>query len=267
MIRSRLALFMALSTGTLGCTGTSASTEPEPQAEPEPPEPAAHGPSSPAELAAAPWRSVWPAEDSVVSTADQPGRLLHMGGISPASPTGACEGLTRWQGPPAVLWLPAGQEQTFNPAAAVSAALVERSAWRLDEVGEPTNAVEPGVTAPDPALHKGIRVRSVRKIRRQGPPYRLVLGERGDQVLIGLTDREAQTLHDGLALKRPDRTPLTWGIIPAGDLDGDEHPEVVVYGDGSQGGFRAVLSVHTLHGTLSLRTYEVSGPVDCGQQP
>ena len=249
-----------------GCTGSLSSAPSSVPTEatdaPEPAGPVLHSPSSPAQLAALPWRSAWPAGEGVVADTDAAGRLLTPEESVAVSPGAQCGSLHHFpaQGK---LWVPAGDPIAYEKAPAVSAALVERSAWRLAEVGPESKAVLPGVQAPDPAIHLGVRVRSVRKVRRQGPPYQLVLGERNDQVLIALTDTDASTRLDGLALQRSGRDPVLLGIVPAHDLDGDDHPEVVVYGDGEQGSLRAVISIDLLRGTLELRSFEGHDPVRC----
>lgn len=221
-----------------------------------------HSPSAPAVLATLPWRSAWPVGEGVASDAGGSGRLLDAGGSAVADPGPACGELRRFDGQGA-LWLPSGEPISFTKAAAVPAALVERAAWRLSEVGSEGTAVLPGVEAPDPAIHRGVRVRSLRKIRRQGPPYQVVLGERGSQVLVALTDRDASIRHDGLALQRSGSEPQVLGIVPAVDLDGDQDPEITVHGDGEAGGFRAVISVDLVRGTLTLRSFEERGTVSC----
>jgi hypothetical protein len=216
----------------------------------------------PAEAGVA-WRSAWPVgEDRVAFDATQPGRLLGNTGTTEVTALAPCGDLHVATGR-GVLWLPAGEGVDEPPAPVVSAALVERAAWRLADVLGPGPGIAPGVDAPDPALHRGIRVRSIRKVRRQGPPWQLVVGERRDQIVVALTDKDADGVMAGVVIQRQREGLVELSSFPAIDLDGDGSIEVVVAGDGAQGGVRAVLQADLATGALVLRSFEERAPVVC----
>lgn len=237
----------------LGCTGTPppASTD-EPTTTPSGLLPTV--PSSAAELRAAPWKSAWKSDDHRVVNAGT-GRLLSAHGTVEVGEGAPC-GSAQRHAEPGVLWLPPGPPITHGQAPMVTAAVVERAAWRLAEVIGPRIGIQPGVEAPDPALHQGIRVRSVRKVRRQGPPFQIVVGERGADVIVAVTDREAETLQSGAVLRRSTDVPMELGQVPPADIDGEPGTELVVYGDHSTSSFRAVLAVDLMTGRLTVRTFE-----------
>ncbi len=114
-----------------GCTGSLSSAPSSVPTEatdaPEPAGPVLHSPSSPAQLAALPWRSAWPAGEGVVADTDAAGRLLTPEESVAVSPGAQCGSLHHFpaQGK---LWVPAGDPIAYEKAPAVSAALVERSA-------------------------------------------------------------------------------------------------------------------------------------------
>jgi hypothetical protein len=198
----------------------------------------------------------------VAVVADGPGRLLSGTGTTEVPAGTLCGDLHRVAGTGA-LWLPPGPALDYPPAPVVSAALVERAAWRLADVLGPGPGITPGVDAPDPALHHGIRVRSIRKVRRQGPPWQVVVGERRDQLVVALTDRDADQVEGGLLVQRTHTGLVDLSSLPAEDLDGDGTTEVVIVGDGPDGGLRAVLRADLVSGALELVSFEERGPVSC----
>lgn len=247
-------LLLTACTGSPPATTPPAETDTPPAAPPQTPP----TPTAPPEV---PWRAVWTVDGgSVVDEIPEPdGRLLAPTGSTPAGEASPCGEAHRY-GTRAMLWLPPGEPITFLKAPMVSAALVERASWRLAEVAPDTQAIAPGVDSPDPALHQGIRVRSVRKIRRQGAPFQIVLGERGTDVLIAITDRDAKKRMGGLRLERSSDAPMRFGVIPPADIDGDGKTEFVIYGDGESGGFRAVLEINLVTGRTTERWFEESPP-------
>lgn len=255
---------LVLSMALVGCTASPSSTPAAPTdatASQDPDTDSDTRTDTPAGPVA--WRSAWPTgSGAYVEGAETGGRLLTLDGIRAAGPASTCGSGQRFSGK-AVLWLPPGLDETFLPAPRVTAALVERAAWRLAEVAPDDGAIAPGVEDPDPALHRGIRVRSVRKIRRKGPPFQVVLGERDREILVAITDRDAKERVGGIHLTRSSEEPLTWGVVPPADLDGDGTPELVIYGDGEASGFRAVLGIDLLRGTVTARSFEEHGPVTC----
>ena len=275
-ISRRTVLAAALLAGALGaCTSGSSSTSSTGAATPPAEDTDAAteaatderavSPSSPETLSGAPWAAAWPVEGGVVVPSGS-GRLLSASGTSVVEGGTPCGDAGVKVAGEGVLHLPEGEALTFHKAPAVSAALVERAAWRLADIASPTEGIVPGVDAPDPALHQGIRVRSVRKLRRQGAPFQLLLGERDADVLVALTDKEASRVLAGQVLRRSDDAPMELAIIPTEDLDGDGTQEAVVFGDGSSGHFRAVLEVDLVRGGLSVRTFEEHAPVSCPEE-
>ncbi|MFK7926808.1 MAG: hypothetical protein AB8H79_01370 [Myxococcota bacterium] len=258
----RLFVLLAL----IGCSGAPPLTElPKPPAEDVPGEPGkrhqAQVASSAEQLSAQPWSAAWPhAQGSVVATAS--GRLLAAGGTRPVVESKPC-GSEMWVPGAAVLRLPDGEPLSFLKAPMVTAAVVERASWRLADVIGERKGIQPGIETPDPAIHQGIRVRSVLKVRRKGPPWQVVVGERENTVIVALADKEAETLIAGVLLERSDGEPVSLAQVPPADLDGDGEQELVVYGDGPTGGLRAVLRVDLLDGGLSVLSFEERGPVSC----
>ena len=250
-----------------GCTGVGAPSTPDPADPPavEAPKPATVPiATAPAPAAAGvPWRSAWPAGEGRVAFDGAPtGLLVSDAGTAPVVGAQPCGALQQTEGSGA-LWLPTGEPVTHPPAAVVTAALVERAGWRLAEVIGPGAGIAPGVDAPDPAVHNGILVRSIRKIRRKGPPWQVVVGERRSQVVVALTDKDVDQVKAGVVLERTRAGLLDLWSLPAHDMDGDGTPEVLVVGDGADGGLRAVFSVDLDRGELTLRTLEERGPVTC----
>lgn len=256
-----IALLAACTTSAPPAPETPQATRPEaPQAQPSA--------SAPAPAAAGvPWRSAWPAgEGRVAFDAQANGRLFAGSGTTEVGPTTPCDGLSAAAGAGA-LWLPPGETWSYPPAPVVSAALVERAAWRLADVLGPGPGITPGVDAPDPALHRGIRVRSIRKVRRKGPPWQVVVGERRSELVVALTDKDADAVKAGVIVERTREALVDLASLPAQDLDGDGTTEIVVVGDGAAGSLRAVFTVDLVEGQLTLRSYEEHEPVSCITSP
>jgi len=218
----------------MGCSGVPPLNErpkspaEDPAAERET-KPQAHAPSSPEQLAAQPWSAAWPhAGGSVVSSAT--GRLLSSTGTQPLVDPQPCGSQMRVD-EPAVLRLPPGDALAFLKAPTGAAAVVESASGRLAEVIGERKGIQPGIETPDPALHQGIRVRTVRKVRRKGPPWQVVVGERAQTVIVALADKEAETPIAGVLLARTGTEPLSLAQVPPADLDGDVPPALVVYGE------------------------------------
>lgn len=154
------------------------------------------------------------------------------------------------------IWAPTLGDVTFVKPPMVTASLVERASWRLAEIVPPTTAIQPGVDAPDPALYQGIRVRSVRKIRRNGPPWQAVIGERGSNLLIAITDREVKTIASSAVIARSQAAPAHFSMTPPVQLDGEGDPEILFFADSDATGFRAVFSIDLTTGRLTRRSFD-----------
>ena len=175
------------------------------------------------------------------------GVLLTQGGlVSQPNWAGSCGALRRGRVVDApVLMVPSQALMRFPKAPAVQAAVVERAAWRLGEVmGAPKGIELGGRTVASPAEHRGIRVRSVRKTRRQGPPWMVVVGQRDDEISVALTDKEATKVLASVVIQVPEVETLRLRTVPVHDLNQDGQQELVVFADGADGsGVRAVFDV------------------------
>lgn len=258
-MRSFALAFLVACTGSAPTPPVQGSSE-EPVE--EPPEPDGPPVVKASKAVGVSWRSAWPVDGGVVVPGGSEGRLLGLEGTVDVSSAAACGDAARFAAE-GVLWLPPGEPVSFFKTPTVTAAIVERAAWRLADLVGPGEGITPGVTVKDPALHWGIRVRSVRKVRRQGPPWQVVVGERGPDVLVALTDRDADKLVNGVVLRRSASTSMDTVVIPPADLDGDGSEELVVAGDASGGGFRAVLGVDLKQGLLDVRSFEEGHAPSC----
>jgi len=184
------------------------------------------------------WVAAFPLGDGeAMVECGSPGRLLTPKGTEPIEVLGACgSGHRVVAGGLALLGLPPGQPISPLRPPANSAALVERAAWRLAEVLGPEQGLRPGgAQAADPALFEGIRVRTVRKTRRMGPPVLVVVGDRRGRIASAIMDREAERVIDSDLL---DTGAVGWtevGATSAADLDGDGQQEVAVWARGEGG--------------------------------
>jgi hypothetical protein len=145
----------------------------------------------------------------------------------------------------------------------VGAAVVEKATWRLSEVFGPNEGIQPGADAKDPAIDRGVRVRSVRKIRRQGPPWQVIVGERRDKIGVAFADKDADKLVNGVVLQVGIPGPFDIASLPVEDLDGAEGLELVVYGDGPSGSFRVVFGADLATGALTLLSFEEQARITC----
>jgi hypothetical protein len=119
---------------------------------------------------------------------------------------------------------PGAVEAPIVAAPAIQANLVERAAWRLDELLPALDRFDPLPTSPDPSRSRGVNVGSVAKIRRHGaPPVLIASGHRGCTGVIAILSGDAsETLAwDSLA---DACEPLR--VFPPNDLDGDGVREV-----------------------------------------
>jgi len=128
----------------------------------------------------------------------------------------------------AVLALPAGvtpgkaEEAPANPAG-----LVERAAWRLDELLPPRDAYTPAASSPDPALQRGVRVASVVKTRRRGaPPVLVASGTRDCTSVVAILNADAAK---ALAVDRLPKSCDPLAVLPPADYNGDGVRETAVY--------------------------------------
>lgn len=166
-----------------------------------------------------------------------------------------------------VLQVPSVGLKPFPKSPAVQAAVVERAGWRLGEkMGAPQGIEIGGDKATAPAEYRGIRVRSVRKTRRKGPPWMVIVGQREKQVGVLLTDKLATETYASLVLEVPEVQNLRIRTVPVLDLNGDGTQELVLYADGADGsGVRIVLNVDLSHkGSVELEHKVSQGPIDCG---
>lgn len=152
------------------------------------------------------------------------------GPLGEAGAEGPCGVAVGQAHPRAVLALPAGKTATApDPAPANPAGVVERAAWRLDEVLPPRDAFSPAVTSPDPALQRGMRVASVVKTRRTGaPPVLIASATRDCTAVIAAMDREAAAV---MSWDRLDKVCEPLALLPAADYDGDGTREIAAYGE------------------------------------
>ncbi|MFT7520648.1 MAG: hypothetical protein ACI9MC_002798 [Kiritimatiellia bacterium] len=257
-MRARWGLLAMLS---LGCTGAN-STEPVAEVDGVP------GPMTAEVNRASSWRPAWPVHGGVVVGGPATGLLLDRQGAKPAQVIGPCGAdWTKLQGD-GVLLIAGDQPVEFRKTPVVTAALVERAGWRLGEVvGDDAGIAPGGGDIPDPAQHRGIKVRSVRKIRRSGPPWQVVVGEWRDQVVVALTDKDTSRLLDGARLQRTNSEVVRLASLPVHDLDGDGTSELVVYADGDRGGLRAVYRIDLERGKLELMTFEERATLTCEAAP
>lgn len=147
--------------------------------------------------------------------------------LQPTGSTGLCGSVI---GDPqgAMIVLPQGAPTPELIAApAIQAAMVERAAWRLDELLPDADRFSPAPTSPDPSRARGVTVGSVAKTRRHGaPPVLVAAGHRDCTGIIAvLTADASQALtHDTLT---DSCEPLR--VLPPTDLDGDGKREVAAW--------------------------------------
>ena len=147
--------------------------------------------------------------------------------LAPTGSTGPCGAVIEDpQG--AMITLKAGAATPeITPAPAIQAALVERAAWRLDELLPEVDRFTPLPTSPDPSKSRGVDVGSVAKVRRHGaPPMLVVGGHRECTGMVAILDADAGQILAWDSL--PDACePLR--VLSPHDLDGDGHRELAVW--------------------------------------
>ena len=166
----------------------------------------------------------------------------------------------------AVLQVPNTAPATFPKAPAVQAAVVERASWRLGELmGAPGGIEIGGAKSSSPAEHRGILVRSVRKTRRTGPPWLVIVGQRGSKVGVVLADKLATESYKSAVFEVPEAAQLRIRTLPVWDLNGDGKRELVLYADGADGsGVRMVIGVDLKsEGSIKLEGMVSNGPIHC----
>ena len=216
---------MILVTALLACT--SPAPPAAPRATPE---------TTPAEAAPALAEDGWGAvfwRDGVASLVGGGDVVIGpevVGAVTREDGQAACGALVTGAPPRAVLALPAGTaapEPRSTPA--INAALVERAAWRIDELLPPRDAFSPAVTSPDPALQRGIRLSSASKGRRAGaPPILFAVGARDCVTQVAVLSDDAS---EALASDRLEGVCDPPRALPPADLDGDGALEVALYSD------------------------------------
>jgi hypothetical protein len=142
-----------------------------------------------------------------------------------------CDGVTVKGAPArAALALPAGAPAPkIIKTPAIRAHLVERSAWRLDEILPPRDKYSPAVSSNAPSEQRGVSIGSVSKTRRHGaPPILLATGVRDCTAAIAVLDAKAERT---LAYDRIAGTCDKLRVIPATQLDSGREREFAVFND------------------------------------
>ena len=150
--------------------------------------------------------------------------------LAPTGSTGACGAIVA-DPAGAMITLPVGASApTLTPAPAIQAALVERAAWRLDELLPTADRYTPLPTSPDPSRARGVVVGSVAKVRRHGaPPVLVAAGHRDCTGVIAVLDAEAGRV---LAWDQLTGSCEPLRVLPPNDLDGDGHRELAAWSRG-----------------------------------
>ncbi len=151
--------------------------------------------------------------------------------VIPSGDPLACGGVAIKGAPKrSALALPAGSPiPKIKKAPAIQAHLVERAAWRLDEVLPPRGKYTSAQTSKQPAQQRGVKVGSVAKTRRYGsPPILIATGVRDCVGSIGLLTASAdRTLAYDLVTGACE--PLR--VVPATDMNGNGSREFAVFND------------------------------------
>jgi len=143
----------------------------------------------------------------------------------------ACNGVALKDAPHrSALALPAGAPiPKIQKSPAIQAHLVERAAWRLDEVLPPRSKYSPVLTSKDPARQRGVHVGSVAKTRRYGsPPVLISVGVRECTAAVAILAASAER---ALTFDHLPNVCETMRVIPATDMDGDGSREFAVFND------------------------------------
>lgn len=165
-----------------------------------------------------------------------------------------------------ILLTQSGTPTEFPKSPAVQAAFVERAGWRLGELlGKPKGILPGGEQVNEPALHQGIRVRSVAKTRRSGPPWMTIVGQRGPDIGVLLTDKSVTKVFASTIISHASVPTMSLRTLPVWDVDGDGDQELVIYADRPDGGgLRAVVDVElSATPSVSLEGLEVSEGSPC----
>ena len=130
----------------------------------------------------------------------------------------------------AVLGLPPDAAAPTMPRRhAVDASLVERAAWRVDEILPPRDEFSSAAPRTAPAEQRGVQLGSVAKIKRTGaPPVFAGIGTRDCSAGLVVVDTSAErTLAFDTIAAACDKLAL----LPPADLDGDGRIELVAHSD------------------------------------
>jgi hypothetical protein len=112
---------------------------------------------------------------------------------------------------------------------AIRAHLVERAAWRLDEILPPRDKYSPAVGATSPAQQRGVSVGSVAKTRRKGaPPILISTGVRDCTAAVAVLDAKAEYT---LAYDQVPGPCEKLRVLPATQLDSGPEREFAVFSD------------------------------------
>ncbi|MCB9780085.1 MAG: hypothetical protein H6742_16080 [Alphaproteobacteria bacterium] len=114
-------------------------------------------------------------------------------------------------------------------APAIQAALVERAAWRMDELLPDLDPFAPAPEAGVPSRSRGVEVGSVVKARRKNaPPVLIATGHRECRGVLAILDLEASEVlvQDSL----PDTCDKV-RVLPPADLDGDGNRELAAWSE------------------------------------
>ena len=198
-----------------------------------------------------PWSPAWPLSEDTYQLQSATGSVVSVRGIALASKAEPCGKLWRVSHDvPLLLQLAPSGPVEFLPAARVPGAIVERAAWRFAEVmGQQEERLQAPGANRDPAAYQGIRVHSVRKTRRQGPPVWLSMASRDEVVAVAVLDRHAETVLASATLQVPIRYRHKLSTLPVTSLEKEQALRWVIWGqgtaaaDGKIPAFRAVLAV------------------------
>jgi len=112
---------------------------------------------------------------------------------------------------------------------AIRAHLVERAAWRLDEILPPRDKYSPAVKSTAPSQQRGVSVGSVAKTRRRGaPPILISTGVRDCTAAVAVLDSKAE--HT-LAYDQVPGPCEKLRVLPATQLDSGPEREFAVFSD------------------------------------
>ncbi|NOY28072.1 MAG: hypothetical protein GXP62_19580 [Oligoflexia bacterium] len=147
--------------------------------------------------------------------------------LKPTGSTGVCGDVVA-DPKGAMIVLPTGASPpALTPAPAIQAALVERAAWRLDELLPDLDRFSPAPSSPDPSRARGVEVGSVAKVRRHGaPPILVATGHRDCTGVIAVLSADASS---ALAYGTLDHACEPLRVLPPNDLDGDKARELVAW--------------------------------------